>query len=78
MLTGYGVLGRALVRMKMDLPIPYQDRHYTHKIIMSHIRVTIFAVEKHYLLHSLSVHARACVAVALIIQHAKRIRLVML
>jgi len=55
LLTGNGVQGRVLVKMKMSLHIPYQDRHYTYKIIMSLVRVTILAVEKHYVFHIMSV-----------------------
>jgi hypothetical protein len=49
-----------------------QDRQCTYNVTLRHVRETIVAVEKQWLLHILSV------SVALVIQHAKRMRRIIL
>jgi DNA-binding XRE family transcriptional regulator len=51
-----------------------KDRQCTYNVTLGRIRVTIFAVEKQKVLHSLCV----CVFVALLIQQAKRMRRIIL
>ena len=48
------------------------DRQYTYKVTFRHVRVTTVAVEKRWVLHNRSVCV--CVFVALRIQHAMRVR----
>jgi hypothetical protein len=49
-----------------------QDRQCTYTVTLRRVRVTTVAVEKHYVLHILSV------SVATVIQHAKRMRRIIL
>jgi hypothetical protein len=50
-----------------------EDNHFTQNVILRRVRITNVAVENQYVLHILSV----CF-VALVIQHAKRMRCIIL
>jgi hypothetical protein len=52
----------------------HQDRQCTYNVSLRHLRATIVAVEKHY--RTTCVCVRVCVYVALGVQHAIRVRLI--
>ena len=55
-----------------------QDRKFTYSIILWHVRVTVFAVGEKYVLHITNVCVCVCVCIALVIQHVKRMRRIVL
>jgi hypothetical protein len=56
-----------------EIAVYSQDRLCRYNVILRHVRVTIFAVEK-----EISITKSECVSVALVIQHAKRMRRIIL